>query len=55
MIQLHHVCVRRAGRWHRPGFIFAEAVDRFLVQVVTPVAGQASHRRVLAAGSDAYG
>ena len=30
---------------------FAEAADRFLVQVVTPVAGQASHRRVLAPGS----
>ena len=27
---------------------FAEAADRFLVQVVTPVAGQASHRRALA-------
>ena len=34
---------------------FAEAADRFLVQVVTPLAGQASrlssHMRVLAPGS----
>ena len=50
-IQPHVVCLRRAGWWHRPGFIFAEAADRFLVQVVTPVAGQASHRRVLVPGS----
>ena len=54
-IQLHVVGVRHNGWWHRPGFIFAEAADRFLVQVVTPVAGQASHRRVLVPGSAASG
>ena len=30
---------------------FAEVADRFLVQVLTPVAGQASHRRVRATAS----